>query len=627
MAFRLPFTDANGVTDGEKARVSYLESLLSDADNLRRKFEPDWYTNILYLAGNQWEQAHNDVRQYGRVVKKLPDTKVKVTINRIYPLVRQAVSAISQNIAEQIAIPSTNEEVDRLAAELATDFLRSRLYEDEEEEVRLQELLWCMCCGTVLRETIYDPDKEGVGLDGSKQQGLGDISTKMINPFKFHLSPWSEGTKHDWVIISDVRDIAEVKELYGRSVEPEDVADAVNMEDKLRVNIMEDRSGGVSKRKNSVLLKRLFAKPDKNNPKGKMFVWANGKVLQEDTLPDGVMPFTVMKWFDRPGCPYAMPFISPLRDAQRESNISFSQLIELKNRQLRGDLAIVGMGDVVQEVNKETGQKIIRMPMETAQGNWKFVEYNLNTSEAEVMLERLWNEAMNMSGIHETSLGTRQNSATTATATAMLKESDMSGLSLFRAGFDLAHCKIAQLKLLCAKNHYKAPRMVKIIGENSDVKAIAFFGSDLRNTQDVRPRNTPILTQTMILQIKNDLNALQAYNWTGTPQEKLSKVNALLNSGLPGIREEVEAMLSPMTIDEFRRFCGELNKTELMLSALNQQVVMQQLMAQLAATQQPPEPEPDMEGSEKVPIGMGAPPGMQDTNPESVAKIAMLHKA
>jgi len=568
----------------ENEKVKALESLYKTADNARRRFEPEWYENILFLAGNQWEYAHDDVRRFSRRIIHVPDTKVKLTSNQIYPLFRQAVSTLRNNIASQEAVPSTSDPSDREAADLASDFIQARYYEDEEEEQRLREIEWSMCTGRCMRMTYWDPDKDGMGAYG-KIPKAGDISSTTLNPFKFYVCPWMDDElQFPWIIISDVRDIDEINDIYpGHDVQAEEYAEAMRVLDKIAMNIVESRTMDTApKRNGAAILKRIYIKPNYEYPNGKTFTWCNGKLLQEGELPDGIMPFVDIRWFPIPGRLYPLPFVSPLRGLQREINIALSQLIELKNRQLRGDIIVKGKKEPT--VNyMESGAKIIHLDHEIEQ--FLLMEYNLNPNETESIIAHMFNDMMQTSGIHEPSLGKAFPRETTATQTAILKESDMSGLTIFRAGYDQSYCKVSQHKILIAKNHYIIPRMIKVVGQYNQVKARSFFGSELRNTEDVRPRTIPMLTETMKSQIRNDAYAQGLFGPYASPEDMFAKLTALKNTGIEGITEEIDNMIAPLTYDELRNIVGQINIKKIEATLLATDMQLQQLVAQIQQTQ------------------------------------------
>lgn len=582
---RIPFF-GKSTDNSAQGKVAYLEKLYQSADSMRRRFEADWYTNCLFLAGQQWEQAAEDVRHFRKLPIKSSQTKVKLVSNQILALARQAVSAINEHLAEQIAVPATGDRADIDAAELATDFLRARFYADNEETIRRNEILWTMCTGRVLRKTFWNPDLDSEGVAG-KIKRAGDIETITLNPFNFHTCPWSDSADDmPWIIESDVRDIDEVESLYpGTELEEEEVADASRFLDKLLTNIVEGVDSGRTKREHSVILKRMFQRPDAKNPKGKYYVWANKVLLREAELPEGQMPFTVIDWFPIPGRAYPLPFVTPLRDLQKEINITMSQLVELKNRQLRGDLVVRGVGDVHQEVDAITGAK--RIKLDPGIQEFQFMKYDLNPTEAELLLNRLQNDAMQVAGIHESSLGQQARGSVTATQVAMLKESDMSGLTLFRAGFDNAYSDVATLKLLNAKNHYHVPRLIRVVGDGNAPRVRAFMGSDLKATQDVRPLPSPLLSPTMIAQMRTTLGTPPNHCWGPylNLSDKLAQLKLLQGSGLPDAEQEVRGMLGGMTLDDLAKIVNEMEikQAALQMAQLDAQAAQ---MAAMVAPQQ-----------------------------------------
>jgi hypothetical protein len=261
MRLKLPyFEKPNDST--VQGKIEYLQTLYQSADEMRRKYEPEWYTNCLFLAGRQWEAATEDIMRTRKVTIKAAETKVKLTDNIIYPLARQAVSALVEHLSRQMAVPATEEQEDRDAAELATDFLTAREYTDNEDAVRRNEVLWAMCTGRVLRKTVWDPDLDGEGIQGT-MEGAGDISSVTLNPFRFHVCPWADNSQPmPWIIESDVRDIDEINDLYpGSDVTPEETADAARYLDRLLVSVMEDRGMPAGTKKHSAILKRIYIQP------------------------------------------------------------------------------------------------------------------------------------------------------------------------------------------------------------------------------------------------------------------------------------------------------------------------------------------------------------------------------
>ena len=616
---RIPFIDDQAVEKREASIVAWLEELYTRAKALREQQEPEWITNILFLAGNQQEQARTDLRLLTRRIPTVvPETHDKLTINVIYAMERQAAAAFRDHLARQIAVPATREQEDIDAAEIGTDFLTQREYNqhDDEPDLRLREVLWAMNTGICARATAWDSRISGYTKQG-KIDGLGDLSTRCVNPFRFHLCPWPDDTSDvPWLIESDVRDISELNDVYpGHDVKAEEYASAMDALDRLALNIVEARDLRTTHRTNAAVLKCLYIAPRSDLPQGRRYIWADGKLLFPSpgeeagaVLSEGEMPYVLLRWFPIPGRIYPLPFVSPLRDLQKQINLTVSQLVELKNRQLRGDYAFAGSGTPVQKTSKATGQKRIQLPANTS--HFEFMQYNLNTSEAEILLERFWNYFMQIGGLHEQALGANPAKAVTATQVALLKESDLAGLTLFRSGFDAAYSKVARMKILLAKNHYDTPRLLRVVGEDNQPRKVgAFFGSDLRNTEDVRPRPVPVLSEFQKQEIRQNAVAQGLFTASPDPVEQLAKIVALRATGLPGIEEEIEGMLAPMTEDELKKICGELNGLRWQTAVELAKTELAQLTAAQQQMQTPQEPTTDDYGNPVEQQPMQAPPG------------------
>jgi hypothetical protein len=259
--------------------------------------------------------------------------------------------------------------------------------------------------------------------------------------------------------------VEEINDLYGSNVKAEECAYALHIIDDLLSNVVTGVGSGAPKREDAAILKRLLAVPTEKFPRGRVLTWAHDEFLQETDLPDGFFPFVPLDWFYIPGAGQPMPFMTPIRDPQKHYNITLSQLIEVKNRQLRGDFAVQGEGMVTQKVNPDTGAKTVNIPM--AMKKWELMTYSMNTTEAELLLAEFINEMRHMAGIRDPSTGEPIGRSTTATEVLALQEKDVQGLALFRKGFDQAHSHIGKQKLLVAREHYDVPRMLRVVAQDA----------------------------------------------------------------------------------------------------------------------------------------------------------------
>ena len=291
------------------------------------------------------------------------------------------------------------------------------------------------------------------------------------------------------------------------------------------------------------------------------------------------MPFVALEWFHVPGRLYPMAFVTPLREPQRQYNITVSQLIEVKNRQLRGDLVVHGAvneEDITQDVDPENGWKRIRVAPHVQR--FELMRYDLNVTEAEMLLARFWNDGQQLAGVRDPSLGHNPPGVTTATGLQLLRESDVQGLGIFRAGFDRAYSRVARQKLLLAQRHYKVPRLLRVTGESNKPKVRSFIGADLRNTEDVKTRPRPMLSEAQKAQLRQEMVARGVYGPYQGPQHKLAMMTAMLHSGLSNAREEVEALCAPVSYEELQQISGHLDALQAQAQVLMAQTALQQAM-------------------------------------------------
>jgi len=455
--------------------------------------------------------------------------------------------------------------------------------------------------------TVWDPQADGTGRSG-KLRNAGDISSIILSPFQYHLPPW---LNHDgsipWVIVSEIVDLEEINDQFqGKDVQAEEYAEVASYLDAMAGSITGSPGQRVPKRKKAVVRHQMLCAPTVKHPRGRTFLWANTSLLQPPgDLPEGEMPLQFFSWFTIPGRIYPMAFVTPLREPQKHANITVSQLIELKNRQLRGDMALYGDQTVTETTDEETGAKRIHVPYGS---QFQWVTYDLRTQEADLILARLWNSAMQLAGLHEPTLGQIRGGMPTASHVLLLREQDVAGLGLFRIGYDLTYSRIARQKLLLARNHYKMPRLVRTVGTRRKVQTQYFLGSDLRNTEDVRPRPAPMVSQAQRAVIRQELQSpgRQAYGPFAGPDDMLAKMQMILSSGLPDAEDEVAEILGDITLEDLRKVCNQLNRKKISLAmqladTANEGAVMQRIMQWMEAERM-------IQGAEQAGPGAGGPP-------------------
>ena len=180
---------------GEAGTVHKLEERYQASDSARRQFEGEWVDNILFLEGRQWEKAAEDVRRGRKLPVRAPESRVQMTANWTYTLARQAVAGLRDNLAEQIAVPATADPADEAAAEVATDWLAFQYDQDGEDALAVPRDPVGDGDGAERAQVDVGPEPRRAG-SGARGEGAlpraGDIASVSLNPWRFHVDPWSE---------------------------------------------------------------------------------------------------------------------------------------------------------------------------------------------------------------------------------------------------------------------------------------------------------------------------------------------------------------------------------------------------------------------------------------------------
>ena len=495
-----PFYDYPKKGGSDAAVCEALEKDFEWGLQARKPFERKAMQSLYFWAGDQWLTVESDLQnRFSRKITRPPLCESSRIVDNQIPIYVRSLAATSTDaLSSYEALPATAEEVDKQAAILATRFLRLREREDNESKKRQEELLWMFGTGEVLRRTWFNSKK--VTKDGQK----GDVDTEVVPFLKYVKCPDSaDEWPPRWLIEFDVRHVDWVKETYGKTVDPEDVADRMAEMDSLAMNVTVGKAPVRSEKSSSVILKRMYASPSAKYPHGHCWVWANKVLLKEHDFQSDEFPFARSYWYPIPGRLYAMSYIEPLTSDQKQLNTLLSQFQEIRNRQLRNDILTQGAGDVTQRIlDSKTGQKEVRLDPGIAR--WEFMRYDVNVQNADQEYSRIMRNLHDKAGQAEPNLGQVTSRETTATELQLLKEAGMQSIAFHMRNFDVYQCDVSRQKLVMARDFFKSARIVSDLAAG---ETTYFFGADFRDTRDVVsvpvPRMTPAMRRQAISEAVN----------------------------------------------------------------------------------------------------------------------------
>lgn len=373
--------------------------------------------------------------------------------------------------------------------------------------------------------------------------------------------------------MTEVMDVDVLKEMYpGKDIRGQDIK-------QTRYGEM-GKTEYVSKENKRCIVNRMYFRESISAPKGMYFVWTGKTLLQKnDSLPDGIFPFVVYQWFVTPGQDYAMGFVEPLIKPQLTINVSLTKENVLSRKIINPDLILEGDYDVVTE-ELENGQKVIRVPY--GRNSVQFLKYPSDISICENLKQSAELQSLDIAGIRETSLG-RQQRESTATQTAMLKDSDNIGLYSFKERIDDSFCEVCKIKLHIAQKYFKEKRIIKSIGRANESYMQYFYGADLKGYYDIEAVKMPFVSAAMEQQIKTNLMQKGVFAPTDSAELLYSNMTMVLNSGLPNADDIVREYLGDdLTYSQLGEIAQSIRsqKMKLEIGNLSLMDINQELQAQ-----------------------------------------------
>lgn len=485
----------------DKEIVSEIQDIIGDETEDLGVHQNN-FLNIAYMTGKQWLTLD---KTSNRVIEAPKDnSKVRITINRIDPVVRANLGKMTKNKPIMTVVPATTEQADADSAKVA-----DKVLEYLEDTLGLQALdrtaiLWGISTSLVLVKVFWDRNKGEPIPDSDARTGQCNID--IVNRFEFSYDRtaknWSEVK---WVCQTKLRDIEYVKAMYP------DVKDEITADDAIgQNNVYEIQLKNLGKQdtqyqksiKNMVKVREYWEMPSFKYPKGRRLTFtANGiKLFYSEDIGFGEeddserqLPFFPFKFEDVPGVVEGRSCIDNLRDIQKEYNISRSQLINNKN--MRN-----GARWLVEEESLTTGE-ITNDPdeiIEYRKGYSPPQQITAPSISADVIndINSLVEEFYFLSGINDVSHGNNNTSKVkSGIAIQYLEEQDDTKLGPTVKNWIDCKREYCKYLLKMVKYNYKETRTLRIVGKDNKLEVLEFTGSDLTSC-DVRIQESSLLQES-----------------------------------------------------------------------------------------------------------------------------------
>jgi len=286
----------------EDVRNSTYEQMWGYSEQARRDEERQWQINMSFYMGHQnigWSSILHGVTEL-----KAPSHRVMLVDNRLMPKVRAKISRQMGKPGAQV-IPSSTSEIDLKRAELKERILE---HHDRENKLPLKQYslsLWGAVCGTAYTDVDWRDAGGAIYRDGMEEYIEGEIRTKIRGPWEVWQAPDAKiDTFGSWCWIGQLYDVDVAQDEFGVK---DITADASKYRDPFlegtlfgqftrSAGSLQDIDDNPQRRRDQVLVRRLWIFPTNKHPEGKEVLYINDKAHKESAFTW----FTLTKYINLP---------------------------------------------------------------------------------------------------------------------------------------------------------------------------------------------------------------------------------------------------------------------------------------------------------------------------------------
>lgn len=469
--------------------VGFLKKEYRKCKDQLEPMKKQWYTNLSFYKGDQYVEYIN-----GRMIKRpTPEGRVRLTINRIKPVVRTELSRIITKEPTAEVIPASSDQEDIMRAEAAQS-----VWQAMKSKLKLQETLedaafWVSTCGIGFIKVAWDPKyTEEFEMDGQTMTAEGQHVYTSVTPFHLMVPDLLERNIENQPYVLNVftKPLEWVKTRYG-NLFPEDYKPSVVAATEIiEQQYLNTKSQPQSEQPtpDSCLIIEAWVKPQTISamPKGGLVTMIDNVIVQlnDDGIPykHGEFPFAKIENIPS-GSFYSTSVIEDLIPVQQEFNRNRSQQVEARNAMSKPGWFYTEGSMNPSKVTTAPGQIIPIKP-----GAEKPTPIPLPSLPSYVVQEpeHLLRDIEDLSGQHQISKGNTPAGVTAGTALQFLAEQDNSFMATTHMAVEHAIEKVAKQTIFLALQFWDSPRLVRYIGRNKMVTSKYLTNVDFKGATDIR---------------------------------------------------------------------------------------------------------------------------------------------
>lgn len=445
--------------------------------------EMQWQLNINFMLGNQYSYItpngalREDEKQYFWQEKEV--------FNHIAPIVETRISKISSAMPTVTVVPASTDEADIESAKLSKDILDSVSNRLNLTNTQKIASTWSEICGTCFYKVVWNTSSGKLVAQDENGNDIreGDVEIQVVSPFEIFPDNLSTENIEDVnsIIQAHAMDVEEVKRVWGKAVEAEDIS-AFTLDSDigniggLGYNAHINKVANIKLNNHCVVLER-YNRPTKEYPLGRLTIVAGDKLLFDGDLPynngnDGrTLPFVKQISNYMPGSFFGVSVVDRLIPIQRAYNAVRNRKHEYFNRAVMNVLAVEDGSidtDSLEIEGLSPGKVLVYRQGSRVPEVVQNPSVNINFDEEE---ERLLGEFKTVSGVSDMMTDSySQYTNMSGVALQLLAEQDQTRLATPIDSTKQAIMAIAKFILRLYKQFAVLPRLLKISGDNGAIR-------------------------------------------------------------------------------------------------------------------------------------------------------------
>ena len=467
------------------AVVAWVRKSVDQSKNDRNTHRQQWLTNYAFYRNQQrLRNLPGGLTLEARQRIAAADKKAQRMINRVQPMVRTELAALTAQKPSAVVVPASSEDDDLFAAQAG-----ECVYESVYSRIDLEywfgiAAMWQVVAGNGFLKIWWNPTK----LDFDAKV-TGDFEITAPPPFQIFVPDMLEPEiqNQSWVAHSFVKPIEQLRRMY-----PEELKDV-----ELKPSQYTSRTeidGAVKQvdrtetAPDSCQVIEMWIKPGCHDsfPNGGLVTLVEDQLVQishEFPYAHGNFPFYHFKHIET-GTFYAESPVTPIIELQQDYNKLRGQIRESIIKMSRLQILAAKGSIITSKWTNEIGLIIETRPGLPDPRPFPVQELpNYLWQE----LQQLTVDIEDITGQHQVTRGQAPGQGVTAaTAINALQEKDDAFRSPAYRSIEKGFRDLGRDIIQLAIQYWDVPRMVKVVGTDSAFDVLVLRGADLSNSTDLR---------------------------------------------------------------------------------------------------------------------------------------------